>query len=105
MAGLVRRRLYKPERAPARAKNAIGSRSPVMLTDATDREVASALAVLGQGCGIVIGLGRDYEPIRDEYTVTAKNRATGKVGDYRIPGSDVAQVIMLARMMYGGRHA
>lgn len=101
--GLVRRRLYKPERSPARVKGTMYLYAPIGLPDATEGEVAKALFAIGKEAGVSIGRGSGYDSLRDEYTVIGKSRATGKAQDYKIAGAEVATLIKLARIWNGGK--
>lgn len=106
MTGRARRRLYKPERKPARTKGvlALYDCAPVMLPNASVSEVKSALFALCRDGGFIIGRALDYDPLKDEYTVIAKSLRTGKVQDVEVKGVMVADVIRVARRLNGGRH-
>jgi hypothetical protein len=106
--GLAKRRLYKPDRRPARAKGVLGKHSvekmaPVGCLDATEGEVAKALFVLARQSGVTVGRGSGYDPLRDIYTVIGKSASTGKVQDFDIEGGVVAELIRVARILNGGR--
>jgi hypothetical protein len=103
MTGLARRRFYKPERAPARAKGVIGKEAPISVPDATTTEIKTALYALCKEAGMIIGRGAEYEPIRDEYTVIGKSKATGKAQEIKVQGAEVGSVIRIARMLNGGK--
>lgn len=112
MAGLARRRLYKPERRPARTKGVLDKQAPIGLPNANKNEIALALFALAQQAGVAIGRGGSYDALRDEYTLTgkvldggidAKGIKTGRVQDIKVQGAEVASVIKVARMMNGGR--
>lgn len=117
MAGLVKRRLYKPERRPARKHGVFGKAleyanakfkpkvdpfAPVGLPDASAGEVRKALFAMCQSAGVVVGQGSGYEALRDEYHVIGKSMATGKAQDFKIAGAEVAELIRVARMLNGG---
>lgn len=92
--GLARRRLYKPERKPARAKGGLTDKdTPISLPNATRREVVMALTVLCKKVRVVPGRGVGYEPLRDEYKVIGKSMVTGKAQDFTVRGVDVADLI------------
>ena len=97
-----RRRLYKPERKPARAKGVIGRNAPIALPDASRTEIATALFALAQQCGVIVGRGADYDALKDVYTVLGKSRETGRAQDFSIQGQAVADVIVMARLLNGG---
>jgi hypothetical protein len=108
--GLVKRRLYKPERKPARRKgvlkglpNGLYKLAPIGLPDADAGEVAKALFSLSREAGVIVGQGSGYDPLRDQYAVTGKSLATGKAQDFTVEGAEVAAVIRMARMLNGGR--
>jgi hypothetical protein len=104
MPGLTRRRLYKPDRAPARQKSALllNKCAPVALPGATAKEIAMALTSICREANIVVGQCAGYDGIKDMYTVTAKHLETGKVSDFQIVGDEVALLIKLARQWNGG---
>ena len=101
--GLVKRRLYKPERKPARKRGALYDLAPIALRDATSGEVSKAIYSLARESGVIVGQGGGYDSLRDEYTVIGKSMATGKAQDFTIAGAEVAALIGLARMLNGGR--
>lgn len=112
MAGLTRRRLYKPERRPARKKGILDKQAPISCPDASKGEIAMALFALCHEAKVIVGQGGEYDSLRDEYTVVGKlldgsvdpdGMPTGKVQDVKIQGAEVGAVIKLARMMNGGR--
>jgi hypothetical protein len=102
--GLVKRRLYKPERAAARKRGALHQEdsAPAALRDANSAEISMALYALSQEAGVIIGRAGGYDKLKDEYAVTGKSMKTGKAQDFIIKGLEVADVIMLARLMNGG---
>lgn len=111
---LVRRRLYKPDRPPARDLGVFGAGgrgdtrgimcryAPVAMPEANAGEVVRAIAAICKTAGVIVGRGCGYESIRDEYTVVGKSRATGKAQDFRVKGEEVATVIRMARLLNGG---
>jgi hypothetical protein len=101
--GLAKRRLYKPERRPARIKGVLYGMAPIGLPDANAGEVAKALFALAKEAGVKVGRGSGYDSLRDEYTVVGKSAATGLARDYKIDGSTVAQLITFARLLAGGK--
>lgn len=111
MPGLTKRRLYKPERAPARKKGVIGKHqkialyklAPVGCPDANEGEVAKALFAIAREAGVIVGQGSGYDALRDEYSVIGKSLETGKAQDFTIAGFEVAVCIKLGRMMNGGK--
>jgi hypothetical protein len=103
--GLSKRRLYKPERAPARKAGVLYNSAPISMPDATAGEVAKAIFALAQEAGVIVGQGSGYDSLKDVYTVVGKSRATGKAQDWQVEGAVVAEVIGLARMLNGGRMA
>lgn len=105
--GLTKRRLYKPERKPARTKGVLGKHglyklAPVSCPDANGGEVAKALYAVAREAGVIVGRGSGYDALRDEYSVVGKSLATGKAQDFTIAGAEIAVCIKLARMMNGG---
>lgn len=102
MPGLAKRRLYKPERKPARKRGVIGECSPVGVPDASPSEVINALAAIGMEAGFRVGRGGDYDRIADVYTVVGKGILDGRACDAKIAGSMVADVITTFRMMRDG---
>ena len=112
MSGLTKRRWYKPERKPARAKGVIGKLAPIDCPDASQPEVVSAIACICAEMGVRVGRGGEYDALRDEYTVIAKvldggvhqRRPSGKVQDVKIKGTAVAAAIQYTRMLYGRRY-
>ena len=100
MSGLVRRRLYKPERRPARMKGVLHDQSPVGCADANSYEIAMALASLCRASGMVVGRGGDYDSIKDMYTVVGT--VNGKAQDLKIEGAAVAALIHQLRIWNGG---
>lgn len=103
MAGLARRRLYKPERPAARTKGAIATCAPMAMLDAGEAEVVLAILALCREAGIIVGRGGEYDPLRDKYTVIGKSRTTGKAQEITIEGEEVANVIGVFRQLNGGR--
>ena len=103
MSGIAKRRLYKPERPPARVKGVIGKDAPHSCLDASKLEVAMALYSLCREAGVVVGRGAEYEPLRDEYTVIGKSKATGKAQEIKVQGEEVGLLIHLARSLNGGK--
>ena len=110
--GLVKRRLYKPERRAARKKGVIGKLAPMDCPDATQPEVVSAIAIICGECNVRVGRGGEYDTLRDEYTVIAKvldggvqdGVPTGKAQDVKIKGAEVAAAILFARALALGRN-
>ena len=101
--GLVKRRLYKKDRKPARKKGALSKMAPISLPDASKFEITSAIAVLLHACNVIIGRGNEYDPLKDMYHLTAKSLTDNKVCDFQVRGSDVADLIKVARSLNGGR--
>ena len=101
--GIAKRRLYKPERKPARTKGVLYKLAPIGCIDASQGEVAKAIFAMALQAGFAIGRGSGYDPLRDEYTVIGKSRETGKVQDVKIQGADVAELIRFARRLNGGK--
>lgn len=99
----AKRRLYKPERAPARIKGGLAKQAPNGCLDATPHEIALALFAICEQAGAKIGRSGEYDPLRDKYTVTGKSLATGKAQDFTVEGVEVANAILLARALNGGR--
>lgn len=100
---MKKRRLYKPERAPARKKGVIGKFAPISLPDASQIEVAMAVYSLCKEAGIKVGQGADYDPLKDVYTVIGKSYTTGKAQEATVQGVEVGDLINLFRMLNGGR--
>jgi hypothetical protein len=101
--GLVKRRLYKPERAPARKKGVLNSQAPVSCIDAGSFEIAAAIAAFCRQAKVIPGQGGEYDWLKDEYTIIGKSRVTGKAQDFKIKGDEVGALIKLARSINGGR--
>ncbi len=102
--GLTRRRLYKPERAPARMQGILRNEAPLACLDACQTEITSAIAAILQMGNALPGIGREYDAIRDQYTITGKSGTTGKAQDYVIEGEAVAAVIHETRRLNGGKY-
>ena len=102
MAGLVKRRLYRPDRIPERKRGVIGKASPVSVPDATPSEVLTALSAVALQAGVKVGRGGVYDQIRDRYTVVGKSLLDGKALDIDIDGGTVGEVILACRMMRSG---
>jgi hypothetical protein len=112
--GLVKRRYYKRERRPARHKDNIADFAPLGCPDANESEVRSAVfAVAKQMTNAIVGRAGEYDRDRDEYVVIAKildggtmadGFPSGKVGDLKIPGELVAEAIIIARTLNGGKN-
>ena len=101
MPGLAKRRLYKPERAPARIKGVLGHfQAPVACPDATVPEIAMALASICDAGKIEVGRGGEYDALGDTYTIIGKHN--GKAQDLKIGGWQVAYIIGLVRQLNGG---
>lgn len=100
--GLAKRRLYKPERKPARMKGVLHEQAPVGCPDASVKEIAMAIAALCQSVAIDIGRGGSYDAIKDEYVIVGKNRMTGKAQDFKVEGVAVAALINQLRLWNGG---
>lgn len=101
--GLSKRRLYKPERRPARKRGVLEKDAPLSVPDASRFEIASAIFAIAKEAGVKVGRGSGYDPLRDEYTVIGKSTATGKAQDFKIAGSEVANAIVLFRYLNGGK--
>lgn len=100
--GLTKRRLYKPERRPARKTGVLHDQAPSGLPDANANEIALALFALAKEANVIIGRGGDYDRIKDVYTVVGKSLETGKAQDVQIAGAEIATLIMAARSLNGG---
>jgi hypothetical protein len=101
--GLCKRRHYKPERAPARAKGLLGSNAaPLSVPDASAHEVLMSLSAVALEAGLRIGRGGDYDRIADRYTVVGKSLFDGKAMDVKINGEIVGEIIIACRMMRNG---
>lgn len=100
---MAKRRLYKPERKPARKKGVLYKMAPISLPDANEGEVAKAIFALGKLAGVTVGQGSGYDSLRDEYTVIGKSADTGKAQDFVLKGETVAELIVVARMLNGGK--
>lgn len=109
---MVKRRLYKPERRPARRKGVLERQAPIACPDANRTEIAMALATLCRMSGVVVGQGGTYDALKDEYTVIGKvldgskdtaGIPTGKAQDVTVKGLEVARLIKLVRRMNGGK--
>lgn len=101
--GLAKRRLYKPERAPARFKGVLEKQAPVGCPDASKFEIAAALYAICDQAGVTVGRGGSYETLKDVYTVVGKSKATGKAQDVKVQGLEVASTIKLFRSLNGGK--
>ncbi len=104
MSGLAKRRLYKPERRPARTRGHVkaGQMAPVAMPSANHDEITLAIFHLCKQAGVKIGRSCGYDPLRDEYTAVGKSLATGKAQDFTIHGGEVAQTIAIMRLLNGG---
>jgi len=102
MAGRAYRRLYKPERRPARTKGvlAVERQAPVGCPDASRYEIAMALSAICQAGKMKVARGGSYDPIRDEYVVVGS--IDGKAQDIKIEGVAVAALINQLREWNGG---
>jgi hypothetical protein len=100
--GLTKRRLYKPERRPARKKGVLEKHAPIGLPTANAFEIASAVASLCEQAGFEVGRGGDYDSLKDEYTVIGKSLVTGKAQEIKIQGGEVAFLIKVGRGLNGG---
>jgi hypothetical protein len=108
--GLAKKRLYKPERRPARKRGVLDKQAPVSCPDATKTEIALALFAIAKEAGVIIGQGGSYDPLRDEYVCVGKvldggsldGVYTGRVQDVTIHGAEVGAVIMFCRQVNGG---
>lgn len=111
MSGLIKRRLYKPERKPARRKGVLGQQAPVGCPDANHYEIAMAIAAICEEAQMEPGIGGEYDALKDEYTIigrvrdggvdTSTGMRTGKVQDIKIPGAAVAALIGTLRAWNG----
>lgn len=101
---MVKRRLYKPERKPARKKGVfkVGKNAPVALPDATPGEIAMAVYAISIQAGVEVGRGTGYDGLKDEYSVVGKSKATGRVQEFKLKGEEVATAIRLFRLLNGG---
>jgi hypothetical protein len=99
--GATKRRLYKPERAPARKKGVSHSQAPIACPDAEAKEIAMAIYSICESADVVVGRGGDYDWLKDEYTIVGKSKATGKAQDFTVPGAAVAALIMQLRAWNG----
>ena len=101
--GRARRRLYKPERSPARKVGVLHKEAPVGCLNANGKEIEMAIAAICQTAGVVPGRGSGYNSIRDEYHIVGKSRVNGKVQDFVIEGVAVAALINTLRRAIGVR--
>lgn len=92
--GRARRRMYKPERAPARHKSGIGLQPPVGCPDANANEVEKSIPIVCKQFGILPGRALGYDKQRDEYVVVGKTGRWALPQDYRVPGHLVAGLIL-----------
>lgn len=83
---------YRPERAPARKRGVLGTEPPNECKSATPHEIITGLCIAAKQLGITIGQGGEYDKTTGMYTVVGKDIATGKVGDWKIPGHLVATI-------------
>lgn len=95
--GLVRRKMYKKERAPGRMDDLAFAMAPMAVPDAMPEEIIRACVVIARQMGFKIGIGRDYDRIKDQYVVTGKSARTKKAQDFKIPGALVALTILTER--------
>jgi hypothetical protein len=100
--GITKRRLYKPERRPARKKGVLEKHAPIALPGANKYEIATALWALCKEAGVIVGQGGEYDALKDQYTVIGKSMATGKAMDFKVQGQEVAIVISIGRQLNGG---
>ena len=103
MSGLARRRLYKPERAPARKRGVLHKEAPVGCLGASGKEIEMAVAAICEIAHVTPGQGSGYNPIRDEYTIVGKDKRTGKAQDFVIEGVAVAALISTLRQAIGAK--
>lgn len=94
---MVKRRLYKPDRAPARTKGVIGRNAPVSCPDADRFEIASAVFAICKEAGFIIGRGAEYDQLKDEYTLIGKSLESGKAQEVKLAGFEVGAVIKMFR--------
>lgn len=99
--GLTHRRLYKPERRPARRRGVLHDQAPVGCPNATVSEIAMAIASICEAAHVAVGRGGMYDSIRDEYTIIGKDKRTGKAQDFKIEGVAVAALINELRIWNG----
>lgn len=93
----AKRRLYKPERSPARVKGVVGKNAPVSLPDAKRNEIAMALYSICKEAGFIVGRGAEYDALKDIYTLIGKSRETGKAQEVKVHGFEVGAVIQMCR--------
>lgn len=96
---MAKRQLYRKPRRPLRPSDGIGSYAPLMVPDATSEEVVMAVASLSFAAGYKPGIGREYNPIRDEYTMTGETIADHEAVDYKLRGEDVSMIIAFLRRL------
>ena len=99
---LRKRRLYKPDRAPARAK-AWQPAPGVKLTEAglSLYEAELGIAAVGWDSGIGVGRVIGYDQQANVFHVVGKRLKDKKVVDARIAGWRVSQAVVAARIIAG----
>jgi hypothetical protein len=100
--GLAKRRLFKPDRKPARKKGSLEAAAPLSCLDANRFEITAALYSICDAAGMVVGRAGDYDSLRDTYTVIAKSKSTGKAQELTVQGEEVGFMIGIVRQMNGG---
>lgn len=100
--GLAKRRLYKPDRAPARAKHWRHDPS-VRLTEAdlSLYEAEIGIAAVGWDSGIGVGRVLGYDPHRNVFHVVGKRVKDKRAVDCEIAGWRVSQAVVAARILAG----
>ena len=103
--GLVKKRLYKPDRKPARIKGVLYNQAPIGLVDATKSEVLTAIMGVCLTTGVIPARGCGYDSLRDEYTIAGYNKSDKKFADVKISGQEVVVLIKFLRDMTKGKLA
>ena len=100
--GLIKRRLYKPDRLPPRAR-AWDPGPNAMFTEANLSlyEAEIGLAAVGFDSGVVVGRILGYDKRKNIFHVTGKRMVDNKAVDASIAGSRVSRAIISARILAG----
>ena len=102
---LTHRRLYKPDRKPARIKGVLYNQAPICLVDATKAEVLTAIAGVCLSSGVIPARGCGYDSIRDEYTIAGYSKSDKKLKDVKVSGYEVGELIKFLRTITAGKLA
>lgn len=100
--GLRKRRLYKPDRAPARAKAwAPAPGTKLTEADLSLYEAELGIAAVGYDSGFIVGRIIGYDSKKNAFHVTGKRLRDGKALDARMAGWRVSRAVIAARIIAG----